>query len=74
MLMCWGCIQFNTKMYCYIQTLASQVPPEDEMAICKLTVMLPHISKTGDTTHEASFCATDSIKLLIHPVLIKTRS
>ena len=36
--------------------------------------MLPHISKTDDTTHEASFHATDSIMLLIHAVLMAARS
>jgi len=37
-------------------------------------VMLPHISKTGDTTYEASFHATVPIMLLIHPVLVSAGS
>jgi len=37
-------------------------------------VMFPHINKTGDTTNEASFHATDPILLLIHAVLMAARS
>lgn len=37
-------------------------------------VMLPNISKTGETTHDASFHATDSIMLLIRTVLMAVRS
>jgi hypothetical protein len=33
-------------------------------------VMLPHISKTGDTTHEAPFPATACIMLLIRAVFM----
>ena len=33
-------------------------------------VMLAHISRTDDTTHEASFHATCSIMLLIHAVVM----
>jgi hypothetical protein len=34
--MCWGCISFKTKLYCYIHTLQSQVPSADVLGICKL--------------------------------------
>jgi hypothetical protein len=40
------------------------------MYVIKTLVMLPHISKTGDTTHKTSFHATASIMLLIHAVLM----
>jgi len=36
-------------------------------------VMVPHIRKTGDTTHEASFHVTVSVMLLIHAVLMADR-
>jgi len=36
--------------------------------------MLPHISKIGDATHEASFHATDSIMLLIDAVIMAAGS
>ena len=39
-----------------------------------MLVMLPHISKAGDTTHEASFHATDCIMLSVHAVLMAARS
>jgi len=44
------------------------------MYVITTLVMLPHISKSGDTTHEASFHATDPILLLIHAVLMAARS
>jgi len=44
------------------------------MYIITTLVMVPHISKTGDTTHEASFHATDCIMLSIHAVLMAARS
>jgi hypothetical protein len=37
-------------------------------------VLLSNISKTGDTTHEASFCDTVSIMLLIHAMLMAAGS
>jgi hypothetical protein len=40
------------------------------MYVITTLVMLPHISKTGDTTHEASFHATVCIMLLIHAVFM----
>jgi len=44
------------------------------MYVIRTLVMLPHTSKTGDATHEASFHATDSIMLLIHAVIMAARS
>ena len=44
------------------------------MYVITTLVMLPHITKTGDTTHEASLHATVSIMLLIHAVLTAARS
>ena len=44
------------------------------MYVITTLVMLPHISKTGDTTHEASFHATVSVMPLIHVLLMAGRS
>jgi hypothetical protein len=39
------------------------------MYVITTNVIFPHTSKTGDTTHEATFHATVSVTLLIHAVL-----
>jgi len=44
------------------------------MYVITTLVMLPHITKTGDTTQEASFHATVFIMLLIHAVFMAVRS
>jgi len=44
------------------------------MYVITTLVMLPYISKTGDTTHEASFHVIDCIMLSIHAVLMAARS
>jgi len=49
-------------------------PLEKCTYVIKTLAMLPHISKIGDTTREASFNATGSIMLLIHAVLMAVRS
>jgi len=78
---CVNCVLY--KIYLAIVSPYSPSTPLNQRAnhwrnVCiyliTTLVMLPHISRTGDTTHEASFHATCSIMLSIHAVLMAARS
>ena len=68
---CVNCVLYKVMTYASCNTL------NQTANLCRsacMYVMLPHISKTGDTTHGASFHATVSIILLIHAVLMAAGS
>ena len=71
---CVNCVLYKTVLpYASFTTLNQRTIPWINACLYVITTLaiLPHISKTGDTTHEASFHATSSIMLLIHAVLMQ---